>query len=57
MLYQMRLKDGGIDSHSSGKWIAADGTTTDLAANDFELAPEKFWESPASKVTYPINGD
>ena len=54
MLYQMRLKDGGTDSHSSGKWIAADGVTTDLSANDFKLAPEKYWESPASKVTYPI---
>jgi len=54
MLYQMRLKEGGIDSHSSGKWIAADGATTDLAVNDFQLAPEKFWESAASKATYPI---
>jgi predicted secreted hydrolase len=54
MLYQMRLKDGRIDSHSSGKWIAADGATTDLATNDFHLIPTKFWESPASKATYPV---
>jgi predicted secreted hydrolase len=54
MLYQMRLKDGGIDSHSSGKWIAADGATTDLARDDYRLVPEKFWESSASKATYPI---
>jgi predicted secreted hydrolase len=54
MLYQMRLKNGGIDMHSSGKWIRADGAATDLASNDFQLVPEKFWESPASKATYPI---
>jgi predicted secreted hydrolase len=54
MLYQMRLKDGRIDTHSSGKWIAADGATTDLSNNDFQLVAEKFWESPASKATYPI---
>jgi predicted secreted hydrolase len=54
MLYQMRLKNGGIDSHSSGKWIAADGAITDLTSNDFQLVPEKFWKSPASKATYPI---
>jgi predicted secreted hydrolase len=54
MLYQMRLKNGGIDSHSSGKWIAADGAATDLASDDFRLVSEKLWKSPASKATYPI---
>jgi len=54
MLYQMRLKSGGIDLHSSGKWIALDGSTTDLAPNDFQLVPEKFWESAASKGNYPV---
>ena len=54
MLYQMRLKNGGIDSHSSGKWIEADGAATELVSKDFQLVPEKFWESPASKATYPI---
>jgi predicted secreted hydrolase len=54
MLYQMRLKGGGIDSHSSGKWIAADGVTAEFASNDFQLVPEKFWESAATKTTYPV---
>jgi predicted secreted hydrolase len=54
MLYQMRLKRGGIDSHSNGKWIAADGTTTDLALDDFRLSPEKYWASSASRANYPI---
>jgi predicted secreted hydrolase len=54
MLYQMRLKHGGIDPHSTGKWIAADGSTTDLKADEFQLSAEKYWESPASKASYPI---
>jgi predicted secreted hydrolase len=54
MLYQMRLKDGGIDSHSTGKWIAPSGETTDLAAEEFRLHPEKTWVSPASNASYPV---
>src|ERR1700738_1623267 len=42
MLYQMRLRNGGIDSHSNGKWIAADGASTELAADEFRLFPEKY---------------
>jgi predicted secreted hydrolase len=54
MLYQMRLRKGGIDAHSNGKWIAADGATVDLAANEFQLSPQKYWVSPASKANYPV---
>jgi predicted secreted hydrolase len=54
MLYQMRLKQGGIDSHSTGKWIAVDGSTADLTANEFQLRPEKYWASGVSKANYPV---
>jgi predicted secreted hydrolase len=54
MLYQMRLRNGGIDSHSTGKWIAPSGATGDLAAGEFRLSPEKYWASPASKANYPV---
>lgn len=54
MLYQMRLKKGGIDAHSNGKWIAADGATVDLATGEFQLSPQKYWVSPASKANYPV---
>jgi predicted secreted hydrolase len=54
MLYQMRLRHGGIDSHSDGKWIAADGTSADLAADEYVLSPKKYWMSPASKANYPV---
>jgi predicted secreted hydrolase len=54
MLYQMRLRHGGIDSHSNGKWIAKDGVSADLAADEFQLSPQKYWVSPASKANYPV---
>ena len=54
MLYQMRRKDGGIDSHSGGKWIAADGSTADFGAKEFQLISKKSWQSPTSKTTYPV---
>lgn len=54
MLYQMRLRHGGFDSHSNGKWIAADGATADLRSEEFQLSPEKFWVSPASQAKYPV---
>lgn len=55
MLYQMRLKRGGADPHSSGKWIAPDGSSIDLDANDFKLKAIRTWVSPASKAGYPIS--
>jgi predicted secreted hydrolase len=54
MLYQMRLRHGGIDSHSNGKWIAKDGVSADLAADEFQLSPQKYWVSPANKANYPV---
>ncbi len=54
MLYQMRLRHGGIDSHSNGKWIETSGATADLAADEFQLSAKKYWASPASKARYPV---
>ena len=54
MLYQMRLRDGGFDSHSSGKWIAPDGSSIDLQAKDFDLKAVRTWISPVSKAVYPV---
>jgi predicted secreted hydrolase len=54
MLYQMRLNDGEIDPNSSGTWISPGGVTEPLLRDDFQLQPEAFWESPASKGKYPI---
>jgi predicted secreted hydrolase len=53
MLYRMRLENDGVDSSSSGTWMAPDGTTTHLRAGDFEMAPTRFWKSNASTARYP----
>ncbi len=54
MLFQIRTKDGGRDPHSSGTWIAPDGTTAKIGVGDFELEPTKWWTSPKTKGRYPI---
>lgn len=54
MLYQMRLRDGGIDPHSSGTWIDAGGNTRHLTRDDYRLAPIRFWTSKETKARYPI---
>ncbi len=48
MLFELRRKDGAIDSHSSGSFIARDGTTTHLTHGDFTLQPTAWWQK------YPI---
>lgn len=54
MLYQMRLRDGGLDPRSSGTFIAADGTTQHLRRDDYHLAPLREWKSPQTGGSYPI---
>ena len=54
MIYQMRLKDGSADEHSSGTWVAKDGTVITLAREDFILEPLRVWRSPTTSATYPI---
>ncbi len=55
MLYGMRLKNGGIDPNSNGKWIGKDGATVDLGANDFQLDTVRTWVSPVSHAVYPVS--
>ena len=52
MLYQIRLKNGGVDPYSAGKLISNTGTATDL--DDFVLAPTEYWTSPRNQARYPI---
>jgi predicted secreted hydrolase len=54
MLYRMRLKNGGTDPHSNGKWIQKDGTSVDLGANDFQMVAVSTWVSPVSHAVYPV---
>jgi predicted secreted hydrolase len=53
MLYQLRLKGGGVDSHSSGRLIRKDGSTIHLDAGDFSIEVLDRWESPHTGIVYP----
>ena len=52
MLYQMRLRNGGIDPYSTGKLVDSAGVATDL--DDFVLVPTQYWSNPQSHARYPI---
>ncbi len=54
MFYQMRLRDGSLDPHSSGTWIDAAGAVQHLAMDDYRLTPTRFWTSKETGVRYPI---
>lgn len=53
MLYRLRRRDGSADPLSAGKWIAADGSSRSLAAQDFELTPLRHWQA-ADGRRYPV---
>jgi len=53
MLYQLRSKDGGIDSFSSGSLIGTTGEVTPLKADDFEVEVLDIWKSSETGSVYP----
>lgn len=53
MLYQLRLKDGGIDPFSSGSLIGVAGDATPLKADDFEIKVLDTWKSSKTSTVYP----
>lgn len=55
MFYRLRLKDGGVDPHSSGVLVATDGTTSRLGRDDLELEILDTWTSPHSGDRYPAH--
>ena len=54
MIFQIRTKDGGRDTFSSGTWIAPDGSSTKIDLADFDLEPIDWWKSPDSNGRYPV---
>jgi predicted secreted hydrolase len=54
MLYQMRLRDGGLDPNSSGTLVAPNGQALHLRRDDYTLTPTRWWTSDATKTRYPI---
>lgn len=55
MLFQIRRRDGSIDSRSSGTLIEADGGAIHLGNDDFSLVPGQPWRSPESGASYPTS--
>lgn len=53
MLYLLRREDGTLESTSAGTFIAADGTTQPLSAQDWTVNVLNTWKSTKSKAIYP----
>jgi predicted secreted hydrolase len=53
MIFQLRLKDGGIDPYSSGTLIEKNGSARHLKRGDFQIEVTKHWQSPHSNANYP----
>lgn len=53
MLYDLRLKSGGVEPESGGTFVDAGGTTTALAVGAYRIEVLGRWKSPASGGTYP----
>lgn len=54
MLFELRHKDGSLDSFSSGTFISRDGRAQHLSSADFTLRPLEIWKSPHTGAKYPI---
>ncbi|HSE83527.1 MAG TPA: lipocalin-like domain-containing protein [Thermodesulfobacteriota bacterium] len=53
MLYQLRLKNGGIDPYSSGSVIERNGTVRHIGVDDFRVEVLDTWKSPETGIIYP----
>jgi predicted secreted hydrolase len=55
MFFQIRRQDGSLEPESSGTFIAADGATTGLGRQDWQLDIGDTWTSPTSGAVYPAD--
>ena len=53
MIYNLRQDQDGKDPFSGGTYIAADGKTQTLKAEDFEIRNLANWKSPHTAANYP----
>ncbi len=53
ILYQLRLKGGGVDKYSSGTLVGKNGAVVHLNAEDFTVDVLDYWESPHTGIIYP----
>jgi predicted secreted hydrolase len=55
MLYLLRHKTGGVDSFSSGTFIAANGSSRHIKQEEFIVRPLSYWTSKKSGIVYPAS--
>ena len=53
MFYQLRKKDGGIDTNSQGSWISPSSEKTTIQPEQIDLTPLDWWQAP-NGANYPI---
>jgi len=53
MFFQLRRKDGQLDSNGAGSIILADSTKMPLTVKDVTIKSVDIWRSPHSKINYP----
>tara|TARA_B100000686_G_C16800620_1_gene985710 strand:- start:3228 stop:4367 length:1140 start_codon:yes stop_codon:yes gene_type:complete len=53
MLYQIRLKKGGVEPYSSGTLIAEDGSSQKLKLSKFKIKQTDRWISKNTGIRYP----
>lgn len=55
MFYQLRKEDGTIDPYSHAVEIDKEGLKTDIAAENFKLNIDRWWQSESGS-RYPVSG-
>ena len=53
MFYRLRRRDGTIDPHSAGSFVAPDGAARALDADDVRISVMDHWRSGATHIAYP----
>jgi predicted secreted hydrolase len=53
MIFLLREPGGILNKASSGTFVASDGRTRYLSADDFKISVRETWQSKKSKATYP----
>ena len=55
MLYQIRHRDGSVDGNSSGTIVGADGGTSHLRIDQFNVESFRDWESDETGAVYRLD--
>jgi predicted secreted hydrolase len=57
MLYRLRRRDGSIDPHSGGTWVAPEGVARvfSLGPDEARLTPTRWWRSAETHARYPVS--